>query len=219
MFVAGGRDDEQGTPAVAALRIDPRNIELGTVASVFQVPVKDFNIVWSMERLPGTDLLFLGGYGSISVVLFDRYAFQQVAVLATDLDRLTDPILDMKIGDDLALYYLRQPSGSLEKIQISKPKGPNQYDSSKAFVESYKSLPLSDSQSIQLSSTFKSAKVSQFEIPTGTDFFRLARDGSLLGVRTNNVFKLLKRTSRQASDFKPYELPNLGTPSTCRLAL
>lgn len=202
---------------MAALRLDPVRIDFGTVASIFKIPIKDFNIVWAMERLPSTDLLFLAGYGSISVVLFDRYAFQQIAILATDLDRLSDPILDMKIGDDMALYYMRQPSSQIEKIQISKPNKQNQYDSTKAFAEAFKSLPLSDSQSIQLSSIFKSGKVTQFEIPGGTDFFRLAGDGSLLGIRSNNLFKLLKRSGRLMSDLRPFESPSIDTPSSCRL--
>lgn len=217
VFVAGGSDNDQGVPTVAALRLDPAKVDFGSVASLFKIPIKDFNIVWAMERLPGTDLLFLAGYGSISVVLFDRYAFQQVAILATDLDRMSDPILDMKIGDDMALYFMRQPSTCLEKIQISKPHKQNQYDSTKGFAEAFKSLPLNDSQSIQLSSIFKSGKVTQFEIPSGTDFFRLAGDGSALGVRTNNIFKLLKRSGRPMSDMRPFESPSIDTPSSCRL--
>jgi hypothetical protein len=219
VFVAGGKDDEKGIPTVAALRVDPKSIDIGTVASVFQIPVKEFSIVWSMERLPGSDLLFLGGYGHISVVLFDRYAFQQIAILATDLDRLNDPILEMKMGEDQALYFMRQPSTFLEKIQISKPSDSNQQDSSKGFVEAYKSLPINDNQSTQLSSIFRSGKVSQFEIPAGTDFFRVSADGSLLGVRCSSIFKLLRRTGKQASDPRPYQNPGSDTPTTCRYLL
>jgi hypothetical protein len=215
VFVAGGRDDENGIPYVAALRVDPKSIDIGTVASAFQIPVKDFNMVWCMERLPGSDLLFLGGYGHISVVIFDRYAFQQVAILATDLDRLNDPILEMKMGEDQALYFMRQPSSYLEKIQISKSSDLSQQDSSKGFVEAYKSLPANDSQSTQLSSIFRSGKVTQFELPAGTDFFRLSADGSLLGLRSNSIFKLYKRTGKQASEFKPYQIPGIETPTSC----
>lgn len=68
VFLAGGRDDEDGIATLSAITFN-KNIK--HVVSC-QVGPETMSCVYSMRRLKEGNILFCGGFGSVAVMFFDE---------------------------------------------------------------------------------------------------------------------------------------------------
>ena len=177
VFVGGGLDDPNGTAKLAAIEFSS---ELRVVVEQ-DITTSEMSVIWCMERFYNSDIIFTGGYGSVTILFFDGKAFQQISTVG-DVDNY-DPILDMKLID-YKLYVLSQPARELQKITFidkaqahpfAPPKSPDSL-ASKRFAQAVRNI----------------TKVS-YEVPGRADFLKISSDGQKFFLRLEGQLAVVDR--------------------------
>ncbi len=116
LFIGGGRDDDYGVARICVLKFDEK---LNFVTEC-QVGPESMSCVYTMERMADEDILFAGGFGSVSVLYFDELN-GKLTVLKNFEDIASDEILDLKFYNNV-LYALSPAQEEIAKLVFAFPE-------------------------------------------------------------------------------------------------
>jgi hypothetical protein len=114
VFLGGGKDDDTGIATLSAISFDT---ELSHAVSC-QVGPEGMSCVYSMRRLKEGNVLFCGGYGSISVVFFDEEQ-KQFFPLANIENVMTGQISDLRFYEG-SIHCISPGQEEMCKIRFPK---------------------------------------------------------------------------------------------------
>lgn len=178
LFVGGGFDVPNYKARVAA-------VDLGSTTTILankSIEVEGMPMIWSMLRLPGTDILLAGGTGGLLILFFDGSDFHLLNKLWSQQE--LSAVQELKLEGPI-LYGLMQPPG---KLLVA--------DFGAAFPElldiwSANTVQTPQEQGLsQIVSNLNFSKIPVSVVPDGVGF---SSDGNTIMLRQNNQLSLLPR--------------------------
>lgn len=151
IFVGGGFDDPNSYPKIAAVEF---NNDMRLIAEQ-ELDLPEFSIIWVMDRLPNSDIIFAGGYGNVAVLFFDGRTFQTIGTVGEGDP--ADPIVDMKLIGS-RLHFMNQPTRTLFRADFGS-KDENS-------TANFSSNPPNDYKTQSLATKFQRLKRDTINLPS-----------------------------------------------------
>jgi hypothetical protein len=112
LFIGGGRDDDFGIAKICVVRFDKSM----ALVSEKTVGVEGMFCVYVIERMENEEVIFAGGFGSVSVLYFNETE-GKLETLKNFEDITTDEILDLKFYNNF-LYAVSPAQEEIAKLEF-----------------------------------------------------------------------------------------------------
>jgi hypothetical protein len=150
--------------------------------------------VYVMERMENEDIIFAGGFGSVSVLFFNEQA-GKLETLKNFEDIMSDEILDIKFYNNV-LYALSPAQEEIAKLEFCFPNRKKSFNYGKMSEVSTYFKGISEQHSINVE-----------ELPEKTSQTKLSETGQLVFIGSNNFIKIAAR-DQQTGRFNLSSFPS-----------